>query len=93
MPRENRKMILANIVALSVQIGLRVVGIWPNAPYTLLFRLGWIFTTGIIQTCQYWWIIIHFGTEDLSHLLDGLSVTMEYTVMLLKLIILWLNSR
>ncbi|GAB1863028.1 Odorant receptor [Camponotus japonicus] len=86
-------MILANIVALSVQIGLRVVGIWPNAPYTLLFRCGWIFTTGIIQTCQYWWIIIHFGTEDLSHLLDGLSVTMEYTVMLLKLIILWLNSR
>ncbi|CAL1674373.1 unnamed protein product [Lasius platythorax] len=86
-------MILANTVALSVQIGLRFVGIWPNAPYALLFRCGWIFTIGIIQTCQYWWIAINFGTEDLSHLLDGLSVTMEYTVMLLKLIILWLNSR
>lgn len=80
-------------VALSVQIGLRIVGIWPDAPYALLFRGAWILTTCIIQTFQYWWIIIHFGNDDLSHLLDGLSVTMEYTVMLLKLIILWLNSR
>ncbi|KAF3054436.1 Odorant receptor 046 [Nylanderia fulva] len=86
-------MIVADTVALSVQLGLRLVGIWPNASYALLFRFGWIFTIGIIQTCQYWWIAIHLKTEDLSQLLDGLSVTLEYTVMFLKLIILWLNSR
>ncbi|KAG5318774.1 OR4 protein, partial [Pseudoatta argentina] len=41
---------------------------------------------------NYWWLIIHLGTDDMSHLMDGLSVTMEYSVMFLKLIILWLNS-
>lgn len=93
MALRSDKMTPANTVALSVQFGLRIIGIWPDAPYALLFRSAWILTTGVIQTCQYWWIIIHFGSEDLSHLMDGLSVTMEYTVMFLKLIILWLNSR
>ncbi|XP_011862412.1 PREDICTED: odorant receptor 67c-like [Vollenhovia emeryi] len=86
-------MTATSTVALSVQIGLRIVGIWPNAPYALLFRGVWILTTSIVQTCQYWWIIVHIGNDDLSHLMDGLSVTLEYSVMFLKLIILWLNSR
>ncbi|KAL6254521.1 hypothetical protein P5V15_014574 [Pogonomyrmex californicus] len=79
-------------IAFSMQIGLRIVGIWPNAPYALLFRGIWILTISIVQIFQYWWIVLHFG-DDMSHLLDGLSVTTEYTVMSLKLIILWLNSR
>lgn len=87
------KMMATSSVAFSVQIGLRFIGIWPNAPYALLFRGVWILTTGIVQTCQYWWIIIHFGNDDMSHLMDGLSVTLEYSVMSLKIIILWLNSR
>ncbi|KYM97079.1 Putative odorant receptor 13a [Cyphomyrmex costatus] len=86
-------MTAISTVALSVQIGLRFVGIWPNASYALFFRGIWILTTSIVQISQYWWIVIHSGTDDMSHLMDGLSVTMEYSVMFLKLIILWLNSR
>ncbi|XP_070521230.1 odorant receptor 4-like isoform X2 [Cardiocondyla obscurior] len=86
-------MTIVSTVGLSMQIGLRSIGIWPNAPYAFLFRGAWILTTGIVQTFQYWWVVIHFGNDDMSHLIDGLSVTVEYTLMSLKLIILWLNSR
>lgn len=89
MPRHDR---ITNTVALSVEIGLRIIGFWPNTPYALLFRGFWILTIGVIQTCQYWWIIIH-RTDNMFYLMEGLSVTIEYTVMSLKLIILWLNSR
>ncbi|XP_039310426.1 uncharacterized protein LOC120358860 isoform X2 [Solenopsis invicta] len=84
---------MTNAVALTVQIGLRSIGFWPNTPCALLFRAFWILTIGIVQTCQYWWIIIHFRTDNMFYLMDGLSVAIEYTVMSLKLIILWLNSR
>lgn len=80
-------------VALPMQIGLRIAGIWPDASYGVLFRSAWIVTLGIIQTFQYWWIALHFEHDDLSYLLDALSVAIEYTMMLIKLIILWLNSR
>ncbi|XP_018348722.1 PREDICTED: uncharacterized protein LOC108752420 [Trachymyrmex septentrionalis] len=86
-------MTTTSTVALVVQIGLRGIGFWPNTPCALLFRCLWILTIGIVQTLQYWWIVIHFRTDDMSHLMDGLSVTIEYSVMSLKLIILWFNSR
>lgn len=80
-------------IAFSMQIGLHIVGMWPNASFGLLFRLTWVLTIVMIQTGQYWWIVIHFGNEEMSRFMDGLSVTTEYTVMTLKLVILWLNSR
>ncbi|XP_011065191.1 PREDICTED: odorant receptor 24a-like [Acromyrmex echinatior] len=88
-----RDNMITSTVALSVQIGLRSIGFWPNTPCALLFRCLWILTIGIVQTFQYWWIIIHLRTDDISYLMDGLSVTIEYSVMSLKLIILWFNSR
>jgi len=86
-------MTATTTIAFSMQIGLRSIGFWPNTPCALLFRGLWMLTIGIVQTFQYWWIIIHFRTDDMSYLMDGLSVTIEYSVMSLKLIILWLNSR
>ncbi|XP_071568942.1 odorant receptor 4-like [Temnothorax nylanderi] len=80
-------------ISLSVQIGLRIIGFWPNTPCALLFRCLWILTIGVVQTYQYWWLVIHFRTDDMSYLMESLSVTIEYTVMSLKLIILWFNTR
>ncbi|XP_011862399.1 PREDICTED: odorant receptor 4-like isoform X2 [Vollenhovia emeryi] len=92
MSRRDR-MTAPGTISLSVQIGLRIIGFWPDTPCALLFRGLWILTIAIVQIYQYWWIIIHFRTDDMSYLMDGLSVTIEYTVMSFKLIILWLNSR
>ena len=86
-------MTTTNTVALVVQIGFRGIEFWPNTPCALLFRCLWILTIGIVQSLQYWWIVIHFRTDDMSQLMDGLSVTIEYSVISLKLIILWFNSR
>ncbi|KYQ60523.1 Putative odorant receptor 13a [Trachymyrmex zeteki] len=88
-----RDNMITNTVTLSVQIGLQGIGFWPNTPCALLFRCFWILTIGIVQTFQYWWIIIHLRTDNMSYLMDSLSVTIEYSVMSLKLIILWFNSR
>ena len=88
-----RDNMITSTIALSVQIGLRSIGFWPNTPCVLLFRCLWMLTIGIVQTFQYWWIILHLRTDDMSYLMDGLSVTIEYSVMSLKLIILWFNSR
>jgi len=77
-------------VALVVQISLRGIRFWPNTPCALLFRCLWILTIGIVQSLQYWWIVIHFRIDeidDMSQLMDGLSVTIEYSVISLKLII------
>lgn len=65
----------ASGVALAMEFGLRTIGIWPDMSYTWLYRCAWIMTTSITQTCQYWYVIIHVETDGLSHLMDGLSVT------------------
>lgn len=86
-------MTATSTISLSVEIGLRILGFWPDTPCALLFRSFWILTMGIVQTYQYWWFTIHFKTDEMSYLMESLSVTIEYTVMTLKLIILCLNSR
>lgn len=83
----------ASVFALSMKFGLRYVGMWPDVSYALFCRFVWILTTTIVQTCQYWYLILNFKTEDMQNLMDGLSVAMEYTVMFTKLIILWINNR
>ncbi|KAL0111059.1 hypothetical protein PUN28_012802 [Cardiocondyla obscurior] len=93
MSRHDKITAISSTISLSVQIGLRVLGFWPNTPCLLLFRCFWILSIITVQIYQYWWIIIHFKTDDMSYLMDSLSVTIEYTVMALKLTILWVNSR
>ncbi|XP_019699272.1 odorant receptor 4-like isoform X1 [Harpegnathos saltator] len=93
MPQREKVKMPASVFALSMELGLRYVGMWPDAPCALFCRCVWILTTTIVQTCQYWYLILHFRTEDLLNLTDSLSVALEYTVMFSKLIILWLNSR
>lgn len=84
---------LVGIVSRSIEIGLRAIGVWPDSGYTSLRRAFWMITLTIAQTFQYWYFVIHVRTDDLSRLMDGLSTTMSYSLLLLKLTIFWIHRR
>jgi len=92
-PKNDSSMILAGTVSRSIEIGLRVIGVWPDSSCMVLRRAFWMITLMIAQTFQYRYFIIHVRTDDLSHLMDGLSTTMSYSLLLLKLTIFWINRR
>ncbi|KAF3054423.1 Odorant receptor 059 [Nylanderia fulva] len=85
--------ILDGTVSRSIEIGLRVIGVWPDSSYAFLRRAFWMITLTMAQTFQYRYFVIHIRTDDLSHLMDGLSTTMSYSLLLLKLTIFWINRR
>ncbi|EZA57546.1 ObirOr5-V17 [Ooceraea biroi] len=91
--RSKTDPIIVGTVSRSIEMGLRMIGVWPDSSYTILHRAFWMITLTMAQTFQYWYFIIHVRTDDLSHLMDGLSTTMSYSLLLLKLTIFWVNRR
>ncbi|EZA57543.1 ObirOr5-V14 [Ooceraea biroi] len=76
-----------------VKIGLRACGIWPYLPTTTLYRFFWIVMLGIAQIFQYQYVVIHYNTDNFSHFMDGVSSAMTYSLLFVKLTILWANQR
>ncbi|XP_039310414.1 uncharacterized protein LOC105193106 isoform X2 [Solenopsis invicta] len=93
MDPKTDSMIPDGTVSRSIEIGLRVIGVWPDSSYTVLRRAFWMITLAMAQTFQYRYFVIHVRTDDLSHLMDGLSTTMSYSLLLLKLTIFWIKRR
>ncbi|XP_018401474.1 PREDICTED: odorant receptor 4-like [Cyphomyrmex costatus] len=50
-------------------------------------------TLVVIQYFQYSYFFTQLGTNDFSKLMDGLSITLDYTLTFLKLLSLWHNRR
>lgn len=86
-----RTMIPISTISRPVEIGLRLTGIWPNS--LVLFRMLWTLVMGIVLIFQYHYLLIHFSTEELPNLIDGLSTTLPYNLLFIKLIVLWVNNR
>lgn len=86
-----RVMIPTSTVSRTVEIGLRLTGIWPNS--SIFFRLLWILVMGTGLIFQYHYLLIHFNTKELPNLIDGLSTTLTYSLLCFKLIVLWMNNR
>ena len=80
-------------VSRSVEYGLRAIGVWPGTPCAILFKVFSISSMVVFQIFQYRYAIVNFGEEDLSLLMDALSVTFAYTLLLIKMIIFALNAR
>ncbi|EZA57552.1 hypothetical protein X777_02090 [Ooceraea biroi] len=77
----------------SVEVGLRFIGMWPNCTYANINWWTYILSVAIMQYFQYSYILQHFDISDLSVTIDGLSITLGYSLSLLKLINLWFNRR
>ncbi|KAL6429657.1 hypothetical protein ACFW04_007524 [Cataglyphis niger] len=80
-------------VSRSVEYGLRAIGVWPGTSCAILFQVFSISSMVVFQIFQYRYAIVHFGQEDLTLLMDALSVTFAYTLLLIKMIIFAFNAR
>ncbi|GAB1863052.1 Odorant receptor [Camponotus japonicus] len=76
-----------------VKIGLRTYGIWPYLPSTALCRLLCIVFLSAAQIFQYRYVLINYYTDSFSNFMDGMSSTMAYSLLFMKLAILWINER
>ncbi|XP_076171912.1 odorant receptor 13a-like [Ptiloglossa arizonensis] len=84
-------MISINSVSRPVEIGLRLTGIWPSS-YENIFRFIWIIIMISAQIFQYWYIKKHLNFDNLTNLVEGVSTTLPYSLLLFKLITFW-NKR
>jgi len=86
-------MEFVTIVSPSVKFGLRAIGIWPGSSHSLLYRIFWTISLGLTQTFQFRYIINCIRNNNFSNLVDSVSTTLPYSLLCMKLIILWLNRR
>lgn len=75
-----------------VKFGLRAIGIWPGS-YSILYRTFWTISLGLAQTFQFRYIVACIETANFLDLVDSVSTTLPYSLLCLKLIILWQNQR
>ncbi|XP_011862401.1 PREDICTED: odorant receptor 9a-like isoform X2 [Vollenhovia emeryi] len=83
----------ASTISESVEAGLRFIGMWPHCVYANINWWTYIVSVAIVQYFQYSYILAHFDIRDLSVFVDGLSITLGYSLSFLKLINLWFNRR
>ncbi|XP_025163775.1 uncharacterized protein LOC112590687 [Harpegnathos saltator] len=83
----------ANTISRTVEICLRVAGVWPDSAYANFHWLGYMTSIAIVQYYQYAYVLSHFELNNLSTLVDCLSLTMAYTLAFIKLFVLWWNRR
>ncbi|EFN71826.1 Putative odorant receptor 24a [Camponotus floridanus] len=80
-------------ISLSLKIGLGFIGMWPGSSYGTHLWLFYMATLLAMQYFQYSYVFVHLNKNDFSKLMDGLSVTLDYTLTFLKLLSLWHNRR
>lgn len=86
-------MSCTSTVCRSVELGLRLIGVWPGTSYAILRKLAYISSVAVFQIFQYRHLIAHLNMKDLSLLMDVLSATIAYTLLLIKLILFAFNTR
>ncbi|KAF3054417.1 Odorant receptor 066 [Nylanderia fulva] len=86
-------MKIDNTLSKSMEIVLRIFGIWPNSSYIWLRRLFWTIAVMMEQVLEYRWVVTHFYSVESFEVMKILSETMTYTIMLIKLITFWVKQR
>ncbi|XP_011862394.1 PREDICTED: odorant receptor 13a-like isoform X2 [Vollenhovia emeryi] len=84
---------ITSTISPSLKIGLGVIGMWPDSSCRTFFWFFYMATLVAMQYFQYSYFFARLGTNDFSKLMDGLSITLDYTLTFLKLLSLWYNRR
>ncbi|KAL6429661.1 hypothetical protein ACFW04_007527 [Cataglyphis niger] len=82
-------MIATTTISPGLKIGLQCFGVWPNMPYSIVNCLFVMSSILIVQYFQYLYVFSHFKLSELSNLVDGLSSTLESSLMFIKVATLW----
>ncbi|XP_032669825.1 odorant receptor 82a-like [Odontomachus brunneus] len=80
-------------VSRTVEVCLRLVGVWPDSAYANLYWLSYMTSIVIVQYYQYAYVLAHFELSDFTILIDCLSLTLAYSLAFIKLFVLWWNRR
>ncbi|KAL6254510.1 hypothetical protein P5V15_014563 [Pogonomyrmex californicus] len=83
----------ATSISTSVEIALRCVGLWPDLPYGTVTWYTYMTSLVFALYFQYAYIFGHFEVNNISNLIDALSITLSYSLSFLKLLSLWSNRR
>ncbi|XP_071568968.1 odorant receptor 13a-like [Temnothorax nylanderi] len=86
-------MIITSSVSPALRVGLRFLGMWPNDSYGTIYWLSFTLSLLIMQYFQYLYVLDHLKMSELSNLVDGLIVTLDYSLMLFKITSLWVHRR
>lgn len=86
-------MNIDNTLSKSMEIFLRIFGIWPESSCIPLRRLFWTIAIMIEQVLEYQWVVVHFYSNEPFEIMKVLSETMTYTIMFIKVIIFWIKKR
>lgn len=86
-------IMLRSTVSPLLKMGLGLIGIWPGASYGTLCWLFYMTTLVVMQYFQYSYVYEHLDFNNLTKLMDGLGLTLDYTLTILKLISFWFNRR
>ncbi|XP_076375661.1 uncharacterized protein LOC143258939 [Megalopta genalis] len=78
-------------ISQSVKYGLHFIGIWPGTPFPGLRKVCWVLSAVLCQIGQYKYMITHFNTDDFIEWIETLSLTLTYTLMIVKLTVAWVN--
>ncbi|KAF3054432.1 Odorant receptor 199 [Nylanderia fulva] len=84
---------LTSTVSPLLKIGLSVIGLWPGSSNGTFYWLFYMTTLIIMQYFQYSYVYEHLDFNNLTKLMDGLGLTLDYSLTILKLISLWFNRR
>ncbi|XP_032669882.1 odorant receptor 22c-like [Odontomachus brunneus] len=76
-----------------LKVGLQFLGAWPGMPFATINRLVYMSSIVIMQYFQYLYVFTYCKPGELQNLVDGLPAAFDYTLTLMKLIILWKNDR
>ncbi|XP_076756925.1 odorant receptor 82a-like [Xylocopa sonorina] len=80
------------IISRSMKYGLHLAVTWPGTPLPVLRKFCWIIILIVFQAGQYSYVITHYKSDTLIEMVDNLSITMAFTLVLIKLCIAWKHS-
>ncbi|XP_050458064.1 odorant receptor 4-like [Cataglyphis hispanica] len=83
----------ATSISTSVEFGLRFIGIWPGLSYGTFNWFMYMTSLMIMIYFEYAYIFNHFDINDISNLIDALSIALSCNLGFFKLISLWLHRR
>ncbi|XP_018401478.1 PREDICTED: uncharacterized protein LOC108778724 [Cyphomyrmex costatus] len=84
---------ITSSISPALKVGLRFLGMWPGDSYSTIHWLSFMLSMLILQYFQYLYIFGHLKMSELSNLVDGLIVALDYSLTLFKLTSLWAYRR
>lgn len=87
------QLMIMSGISPALKIGLQFFGFWPDVSYSNIHSLTFMSSLLFMQYFQYVYIFDHLMISELSNLVDGLVVALDYSLTFLKLTGLWIHRR